>query len=153
MLSLPRRRRGVRISADGTALVQAAANEMGMGTATAQIQHAAERLGLPIEQGVVSVRRFEPARLADGGRLVPDREHCRGGAGGDREGASQLLDARAAPMPTRRWRARPTTQIDARAGGCLAPTMPTRAITYASILQRAEQDYVEAERRPARRGS
>ena len=35
----------VRISADGTAVVQAAANEMGMGTATVQIQHAAERLG------------------------------------------------------------------------------------------------------------
>ena len=40
----------VRISADGTAIVQAAANEMGMGTATVQLQHAAERLGLPINK-------------------------------------------------------------------------------------------------------
>jgi xanthine dehydrogenase YagR molybdenum-binding subunit len=30
--------------------VKAAANEMGMGTATVQIQHAAERLGLPIDK-------------------------------------------------------------------------------------------------------
>lgn len=36
----------LRISADGHALVRAAAHEMGMGTATVQIQHAAERLGL-----------------------------------------------------------------------------------------------------------
>jgi len=40
----------VRISADGTATIRAPANEMGMGTATVQIQHAAERLGLPVER-------------------------------------------------------------------------------------------------------
>jgi len=39
----------VRINADGTALVQTSAQENGMGTATVQIQHAAERLGLPVE--------------------------------------------------------------------------------------------------------
>jgi len=40
----------VALHADGTAHVYAAAHEMGMGTATAQLQHAAERLGLPIER-------------------------------------------------------------------------------------------------------
>ena len=40
----------VRLSADGTATVQCAAQEMGMGTATVQTQHAAERLGLPMEK-------------------------------------------------------------------------------------------------------
>ena len=40
----------VRICADGTAIVQTPASEMGMGTATAQIQHAADRLGLPLER-------------------------------------------------------------------------------------------------------
>src|ERR1700681_4151124 len=40
----------VVLSADGTAHVYAAAQEMGMGTATVQLQHAAERLGLPIEK-------------------------------------------------------------------------------------------------------
>ena len=40
----------VRINADGTAIVQSSAQEMGMGTATAQTQHAAERLGLPMEK-------------------------------------------------------------------------------------------------------
>lgn len=36
----------VTLRSDGTALVQTSAQEMGMGTATAQTQHAAERLGL-----------------------------------------------------------------------------------------------------------
>ena len=40
----------VSIHADGTAHVYAAAQEMGMGTATAQLQQAAERLGLSIDQ-------------------------------------------------------------------------------------------------------
>ncbi len=40
----------VRLNADGTAVVQSAAQEMGMGTATVQTQHAAERLGLPMNK-------------------------------------------------------------------------------------------------------
>jgi xanthine dehydrogenase YagR molybdenum-binding subunit len=40
----------VRLDATGSALVQAAGAEMGMGTATVQIQQAADRLGLPIQQ-------------------------------------------------------------------------------------------------------
>ena len=39
----------VVLHADATAHVYAAAHEMGMGTATVQLQHAAERLGLPID--------------------------------------------------------------------------------------------------------
>jgi len=39
----------VSLYADGTAVIKAAAHEMGMGTATVQIQHSADRLGLPIE--------------------------------------------------------------------------------------------------------
>jgi xanthine dehydrogenase YagR molybdenum-binding subunit len=40
----------IRITADGRVVVQAAAHEMGMGTATVQTQHAAELLGVPIER-------------------------------------------------------------------------------------------------------
>ena len=39
----------ITLTADGTATVDIAAHEMGMGTATAQTQVAAERLGLPLE--------------------------------------------------------------------------------------------------------
>jgi xanthine dehydrogenase YagR molybdenum-binding subunit len=40
----------VRINADGTALIQSSAQEMGMGTETAQTQYAAELLGLPMDR-------------------------------------------------------------------------------------------------------
>ena len=40
----------VRLNADGTAVVQSSAQEMGMGTSTVQTQHAAERLGLPMSK-------------------------------------------------------------------------------------------------------
>jgi xanthine dehydrogenase YagR molybdenum-binding subunit len=39
----------IRLTADGRAVVRMASHEMGMGTATAQAQHASERLGLPVE--------------------------------------------------------------------------------------------------------
>jgi xanthine dehydrogenase YagR molybdenum-binding subunit len=40
----------VRLHADGSATVQSGAQEMGMGTATVQSQHAAERLGLTMDK-------------------------------------------------------------------------------------------------------
>ena len=40
----------ITLTVDGRAIVRMGAHEMGMGTATAQGQHAAERLGLPIGQ-------------------------------------------------------------------------------------------------------
>src|SRR6185436_10799884 len=40
----------VSLTADGRAVVQMAAHEMGMGTATVQAQHAAERLGLSLDK-------------------------------------------------------------------------------------------------------
>jgi xanthine dehydrogenase YagR molybdenum-binding subunit len=40
----------IRLNADGTASVHTSAQEMGMGTATVQTQHAAERLGIPMEK-------------------------------------------------------------------------------------------------------
>ena len=39
----------VALMADGRALVSSASHEMGMGTATVQAQHAADRLGLPVD--------------------------------------------------------------------------------------------------------
>jgi xanthine dehydrogenase YagR molybdenum-binding subunit len=39
----------IRFGRDGTATVSTSAQEMGMGTATVQVQHAADRLGLPME--------------------------------------------------------------------------------------------------------
>jgi xanthine dehydrogenase YagR molybdenum-binding subunit len=40
----------ITVSADGSAVVAMASHEMGMGTATVQAQHAAARLGLPLDK-------------------------------------------------------------------------------------------------------
>jgi xanthine dehydrogenase YagR molybdenum-binding subunit len=69
----------ILLSADGRAVVQMASHEMGMGTATAQAQHAAERLGLPV--GLVTFEygdtAFPSGTIAGG--VVADRvDHRRG---------------------------------------------------------------------------
>ena len=90
----------ITLTADGRAIVRMGAHEMGMGTATAQAQHAAERLGLPIEQVTLRVRGHEPAERHDGRRLLANRiDHC--GRGGGKRGAGQAV-AQAAPAMTRR---------------------------------------------------
>jgi len=45
----------ITIDADGHATVSSAAHEMGMGTTTAQRQHSADRLGLPLERVTVKI--------------------------------------------------------------------------------------------------
>jgi xanthine dehydrogenase YagR molybdenum-binding subunit len=45
----------ISIDGDGRATVSSAAHEMGMGTATVQRQHAADRLGLPLESVTVRI--------------------------------------------------------------------------------------------------
>ncbi len=45
----------ITIDGEGRAMVSSAAHEMGMGTATVQRQHAADRLGLPLESVTVRI--------------------------------------------------------------------------------------------------
>ena len=69
----------LRIFADGKAIVQTPAAEMGMGTATVQIQHAADRLGLPLERVTF---HYGDSKLPDtpvmAGGSNSDGEHLRG---------------------------------------------------------------------------
>ena len=134
----------VRISADGTATVQAAANEMGMGTATAQIQCAAERLGLPMDKVAF---QYGDSRLPDSPT-----------AGGSCQTVSIVAAVHAAVETVHRKlltlaNANDTSplahatfdQVEARAGGLFRADDPNRGATYASILQRAGQEYAEAD--------
>ena len=58
----------IRHFADGHAVVQAAAHERGMGTATVQPQHAADRLGLPMDRVLFEYgdTRFPDSPVAGG---------------------------------------------------------------------------------------
>ncbi len=138
----------VRISADGTATVQAAAHEMGMGTATVQIQHAAERLGLPIDK----------VSFQYGNSNLPESPM----AGGSNQTASVVASVAAAVEKAHReLLALASTaadsplaglkyeQIEARDSGLFSKEDASKGETYASILKRAGQSHLEVEAKSA----
>jgi len=130
----------VRITADGRAFVQAAAHEMGMGTATVQVQHAADRLGLPVER----------VSFEYGDTDLPDSPI----AGGSNQTVSivaavtaavdelvkQLLKLCGKDSPLAGTRA---AEVRAHDGGLYVAGDPTRGESYGAILKRAGRDYLE----------
>ena len=131
----------VRLDADGSALVQAAGSEMGMGTATAQIQHAAERLGLPMDK----------VSFEYGDSALPDSAVTAGGS-------SQTATIMAAVQPAveklhKKLMALVTddsplagaNDVEARDGGLYRVGESGAGESYAAILQRAGQAYLEVE--------
>jgi xanthine dehydrogenase YagR molybdenum-binding subunit len=124
----------IRLTADGRAVVQTAAHEMGMGTATVQAQCAAERLGLPIER----------VTFEYGDTALPNS----GIAGGSSQSASivaavtaaseelvkQLLGLVRKDSPLAGLE---PADIDMRNGGLAHRDEPSRHESYVSILQHA----------------
>lgn len=135
----------VRISADGTATIRAPANEMGMGTTTVQIQHAAERLGLPVERV-----RFEYGDSALGETKIM--------AGGSSQTVSVIaavdsaldmvlrallkLAKRHAESPLAGLKFR---DVVARDGGLYRADVLEEGESLTAILRRARRDAIEAE--------
>lgn len=135
----------VRIFADGSAVVQAPASEMGMGTATAQIQHAADRLGLPLHR----------VTFQYGDSNLPDTPML---AGGSNQTATTFAAVRAAVEQVHREllklaQKRSDSQlkhakfeeVEARDGGLFHSGNSASGETYSAILQSAGQASVEAE--------
>ena len=134
----------VRVNADGTAVVQCAAQEMGMGTATVQTQHAAERLGLPLEK----------VRFEYGDTNLPQAPV----AGGSNQTISIALAVQQASEKLQRemlMLAKTHAQsplagahfdeTKARESGLFRRNEPGKGETYAAILQRNNRDYLEAD--------
>ena len=122
-----------------------------MGTATVQTQHAAERLGLPLEQV-----RFEYGDTSlpggRGRRLVADGSDRRGRAPRPATSSSrQLLKLAQQHADSPLAKAQPGTRCKPRRTALSAGTIRRRGESYASILQRAGQASRRAPRsRPAR---
>ena len=135
----------LRLNDDGTAVVQTSCQEMGMGTATVQTQHAADRLGLPLEH----------VRFEYGDSSLP----WAGVAGGSSQTISVALavqEAAAKLVKELLSLARKNAGSPLAEGGrwktCSRPRsglflkdMPAIGETYADILRRAGQTFVEAE--------
>lgn len=134
----------VRINADGTAHIQAAANEMGMGTATAQIQHAAQRLGLPIDK--VSFQygdsRLPESPMAGGScQLVSIAAAIEAAAVKlHRELLKLAGNDDRSPLARLKYE-----EVEARSGGLFRAGNDGEGWTYEAILRQAKRDYVEAE--------
>ena len=134
----------LRLNDDGTAVVQTSCQEMGMGTATVQTQHAADRLGLPLER----------VRFEYGDSSLP----WAGVAGGSSQTISVALavqDAAAKLVKellslAQKNASSPLAEADVddvqpAKSGLFLKDMPAIGETYANILQRAGQTFVETE--------
>jgi len=129
----------IRLTADGRALVQMASHEMGMGTATVQAQHAAERLGL----------EFEDVTFDYGDTSLPSGTLAGGSSQTASIGAAiiaataaltkELLKLAGNDSPLAGLR---PEEVEARDGGLCKSDAPDRWESYVSILQRAKRDEV-----------
>jgi xanthine dehydrogenase YagR molybdenum-binding subunit len=132
----------ITLTRDGRATIEVAAHEMGMGTATAQSQVAADRLGLPIEK-----IDFRHGDSAFPGVVL---------AGGSQQTAAIGISVRAAyaklverllqlagndsPLAGSK-----PEELESNNAGLVRTTEPGRFESYASILSRAGQDAVTVE--------
>ncbi|VVJ18435.1 Periplasmic aromatic aldehyde oxidoreductase [Amycolatopsis camponoti] len=137
---LPGAKASVRIDSDGHAVVRTAAHEMGMGTPTVQVQHAAARLGLPVEQV-----RFEygdselPAGIPAGGSAQTVAIIASVTDAVDKL-VKELLKLTRAGSPISGARPR---QVELRDGGIYRKDGGP-GISYRELLRAAGRDHVEA---------
>ena len=127
---------------DGSARVQMASHEMGMGTATVQAQAAADRLGLPVERvtfehghtslpaGTVAGGSSQTASIA--GAVMAASEKL----------VADLLQLAGNDSPLAGLKAE---DLETRDGGLGHREEPGRFESYASILSRASRDEIVAE--------
>lgn len=132
----------IRLTADGRAVVEMASHEMGMGTATVQAQHAAIRLGVPLEavSFVYGDTDLPPGTVAGGSSqtatiaaaiiaaydaLVPELLKL---AGNDSPLAGLSAD-----------------EVVSADGGLCKADEPRRCESYVSILRRAGRDELAVE--------
>src|SRR5258705_1748964 len=117
---------------------------MGMGTATVQIQHAAERLGLPIDKvsfhygdsdlpkSPVAGGSCQTASIIAAVQVAVEKAH--------RELLALAGDDYDSPLASTKYE-----QIEARDSGLFRIDEANKGETYSSMLQRAGQDFVEVE--------
>ena len=132
----------LRLGADGRVTVSTAGHEMGMGTATVQAQHAADRLGVKLED--VSFEYGDSTLPA--GAMAGGSSQTAGTVAAVAAAAESLLaqvlklagnDSPLAGLKT--------DDVVARDGGLGHAKDASRHESYASILARAKRDFVEAE--------
>ena len=132
----------IRLDADGQATVSTAGHEMGMGTATVQAQHAADRLGLPLEQ--ITFEYGDSSLPA--GAMAGGSSQTAGTLAAVATAAEALVDellklaGNDSPLAGLK-----ADEVIARESGIAMTDSPSRHETYASILSRAGRDHLEVQ--------
>ncbi|MEJ7658484.1 MAG: molybdopterin cofactor-binding domain-containing protein [Hymenobacter sp.] len=130
--------------ADGTAVVKAAAHEMGMGTATVQLQHAADRLGLPISNVSFQYGDTDLPKAAIAGGSMQTISVAAGISAAAEELLKQLFDLakKAELLPLRDFAA---DKVELKTGGLYHQQQAAQGRAYADILKAADLGFLEVE--------
>ena len=132
----------IRLTADGRAVVQMASHEMGMGTATVQAQHAAERLGLPLDRVTFEHGHTDlPTGTLAGGSSQTAAIVAAVAAAHD-ELVRELLKLAGNDSPVAGLG---PDDVETRDGALRSRAEPERQETYTSILARSGQKEVACE--------
>jgi xanthine dehydrogenase YagR molybdenum-binding subunit len=139
---MPGTRARIRMDAAGHATVAVAGHEMGMGTATVQAQHAADRLGLGLDE--VSFE-YGDSTLPQGAMAGGSSQTV-----GTVAAVAAAAEALTAELIKLAGNDSPIAglkgdEVVARDGGLASAAEPSRHESYASILTRARRDVVEVE--------
>jgi xanthine dehydrogenase YagR molybdenum-binding subunit len=140
---MPGTKARLRLDAEGQVTVSTAGHEMGMGTATVQAQHAADRLGVALQQ--VSFEYGDsslPAGAMAGGSSQTVGTIAAVAAAVDAL-IAELLKLAGNDSPLAGLK---PADVVARDGGLANAKDASRHESYASILRRARRDNVEVER-------
>jgi xanthine dehydrogenase YagR molybdenum-binding subunit len=132
----------ITLHADGTAQIATAAHEMGMGTATAQTQICAERLGLPIEHVGFEYgdTALPPSPVAGGSCQTASIGAAVIAAHRKLVGELLRLAGNDSPLS-----GLGVDDIEGRNGGLASCADPSRHESYAAILRRAGRETVRIE--------
>ena len=132
----------ITLTADGRAIVRMAAHEMGMGTATVQAQHAAEQLGLSIEQVAFEYGDSDFPSGTMAGGSSQSASIIAAVVAASEELIKQLLKLAGNDSPLAGLK---PAQVEARDGGLCRRDDPAQCKSYASILRRSGRDKFSCE--------
>jgi xanthine dehydrogenase YagR molybdenum-binding subunit len=139
---MPGGRARITLSADGHAVVAMAMQDMGMGTATAQALHIADRLGLPLDF----------VRFDYGDSALPQGSVAGGSSQTASTGAAVIAAQRALITELTQYIGNDSPlagaaeeELEMRDGGLSVADDPDRFESFVSILGRAGRDEVTAE--------
>ncbi|MDF2115938.1 xanthine dehydrogenase family protein molybdopterin-binding subunit [Roseiarcaceae bacterium H3SJ34-1] len=132
----------IRLGVDGRAIVQMASHEMGMGTATTQAMHAAERLGLPVGNVTFEYGDTDlpPGTIAGGSSQTASIIAAVTAAADVL--AADLIKLAGNDSPLAGLK---PADVAMRDGGLCERDNPQKSESYVSILQRAGRDEISAE--------